>query len=176
MRLDCRFDRTRAATSTHVFYTGPLDAYFGYRPAGSATGRSISRTIRAEGDFQGTAVHELLRRRTCPTPGSPSTSISRPGKPRVEGTVCYREYSRLGGAEDIPYYPIRLVGEKISMLSAYVALAKKAPGISFLGRLGTYRYLDMDVTIREAMDAATATLERLQEGAAPPAFFLDPLG
>jgi UDP-galactopyranose mutase len=34
----------------------------------------------------------------------------------------------------------------------------------------------MDVTIREAMDAATATLERLREGAAPPAFFLDPLG
>lgn len=43
-------------------------------------------------------------------------------------------------------------------------------------RLGTYRYLDTDVTIREAMDAATATLARLREGVAPPACFLDPLG
>src|SRR3954453_12344938 len=62
------------------------------------------------------------------------------------------------------------------MLADYVALARQSRGVSFVGRLGTYRYLDMDVTIREAMDAAAATLARLRDGLAPPPFFLDPLG
>ena len=174
LRLGCRFEEA-GGDFAHVFYTGPLDRYFGYR-----LGRLGYRTldfeeIRAEGDFQGTAVLNYCDEDVPFTRISEHKHFSPWEAAQFEGTVCFREYSRLGGAEDIPYYPIRLVGEK-SMLSDYVALARQAPGVSFLGRLGTYRYLDMDVTIREAMDAATATLERLREGAAPPAFFLDPLG
>ena len=174
LRLGCRFEDA-GGDFAHVFYTGPLDRYFGYR-----LGRLGYRTldfeeIRAEGDYQGTAVLNYCDEDVPFTRISEHKHFSPWEAGQFEGTVCVREYSRLGGAEDIPYYPIRLVGEK-SMLSDYVALARQAPGISFLGRLGTYRYLDMDVTIREAMDAAAATLERLREGAAPPAFFLDPLG
>jgi UDP-galactopyranose mutase len=63
----------------------------------------------------------------------------------------------LCGEEDIPYYPIRLVDEK-NMLEQYVNLANQETKVTFVGRLATYRYLDMDVTIREAMDVARAFL------------------
>ncbi len=57
----------------------------------------------------------------------------------------------------MPYYPIRLVDEK-ALLERYVSRARGEKGVTFVGRLGTYRYLDMDVTIREALDAARAYL------------------
>lgn len=75
-----------------------------------------------------------------------------------EGTVCYRKFSRACTPNDIPYYPIRMVEEK-SLLSDYQRLAAAETGVSFVGRLGTYRYLDMDVTIREALDTSRAWLQ-----------------
>jgi UDP-galactopyranose mutase len=47
--------------------------------------------------------------------------------------------------------------------------------VSFVGRLGTYRYLDMDVTIREALDTARGFLAAREQGTQPPAFFTAPL-
>ena len=91
-----------------------------------------------------------------------------------EGSVCYREYSRAAEPGDIPYYPIRQVQEK-ALLSDYVALAEQTAGVSFVGRLGTYRYLDMDVTIREALDTARGFLAAREQGTQPPAFFTAPL-
>ena len=67
-----------------------------------------------------------------------------------EGSVCYKEYSRACGENDIPYYPIRLVNDKF-LLEKYIALAGKEKNVTFAGRLGTYRYMDMDVTIKEAL-------------------------
>lgn len=67
-----------------------------------------------------------------------------------EGSVCYKEYSRACGENDIPYYPIRQMGE-MALLDKYLSLAEGEKNITFVGRLGTYRYLDMDVTIAEAL-------------------------
>ena len=91
-----------------------------------------------------------------------------------EGSVCYREYARECGPDDTPYYPIRLVKEK-EQLADYVALANAEDGISFVGRLGTYRYLDMDVTIREALDTARLFLSLRDEQERMPAFLNPPL-
>jgi UDP-galactopyranose mutase len=68
-----------------------------------------------------------------------------------------------------------LVKEKEQLLN-YVRLARQADGVTFLGRLGTYRYLDMDVTIHEALSVAQRTLQHLANSTALPAFFTDPLG
>jgi len=87
--------------------------------------------------------------------------------------VLYREYSRACGADDVPYYPIRLVNDK-ARLSRYLALARTAQGVTFVGRLGTYRYLDMDVTIREALEAADAMLAALAEGRSLQPMYVDP--
>ena len=67
-----------------------------------------------------------------------------------QGSVCYKEYSRACEENDIPYYPIRQVGE-MQLLEKYEALAAQENKVTFAGRLGTYRYMDMDVTIAEAM-------------------------
>jgi UDP-galactopyranose mutase len=91
-----------------------------------------------------------------------------------EGSVLYREFSRLAEPGDIPYYPIRQVAEK-ALLADYVKLAQETRGVTFVGRLATYRYLDMDVTIREALDAARAFTACLEKGEAAPAFFSAPL-
>ena len=45
-----------------------------------------------------------------------------------------------------PYYPIRQMGE-MALLDKYLSLAENEKNMTFVGRLGTYRYLDMDVTI-----------------------------
>ena len=66
-------------------------------------------------------------------------------------TVCYREFSRACGESDIPYYPVHLL-QGDAMLEKYLARAKAERDVTFVGRLGTYRYMDMDVTIRAALD------------------------
>lgn len=155
----------------HVFYTGPIDAWFNYEH-----GRLGYRTLdfvkeKHYGDFQGCAVmnygdHDV-----------PYTRISEhkhfsPWE-SLEETVVFKEYSRDCGPEDIPYYPIRLVEEKV-MLTRYLDEASRQEGVSFLGRLGTYRYLDMDVTIAEALDAARQSLAALNAGEGIPTFFVEP--
>ena len=88
--------------------------------------------------------------------------------------VLYREFSRGCGPDDIPYYPIRMVAEK-ALLDRYVARAGQEAGVTFVGRLGTYRYLDMDVTIREALDSARLYLDHKSRGVPMPAFVASPI-
>ena len=73
------------------------------------------------------------------------------------------------------YYPIRLAKEK-SQLRQYIEKARQERNITFVGRLGTYRYLDMHVTIAEALDVAERFLATAPRGEAMPAFMVDPLG
>ncbi|MEL6914393.1 MAG: UDP-galactopyranose mutase [Pseudomonadota bacterium] len=156
----------------HVIYTGPLDAWFGHD-----LGRLGYRTLdferfTHEGDYQGTPVMNYGDAEV------PHTRITEhkhfaPWECH-EGSVLYRETARQAGPDDIPYYPIRLVEEK-ALLSRYVARARAAQGVSFAGRLATYRYLDMDVTIREALDLARACLAAFAAGERPPVFSAAPL-
>ena len=68
-------------------------------------------------------------------------------------TVVYREYSRACGEGDIPYYPVRLVAAQ-ALLEHYEARARAESHVTFVGRLGTYQYLDMDKAIATARDMA----------------------
>ena len=169
VHLNTAFDRSQADAYDHVFYSGPLDGYFDYE-----LGRLGYRTLDFErftydGDYQGCAVMNY---------GEESVPFTRITEHKHfapweshEGSVCYREFSRACTADDIPYYPIRQVKEK-ALLADYVDLAHETKGVTFVGRLGTYRYLDMDVTIREALDTAAAFKA---EGTATPAFVKAPL-
>jgi len=89
-------------------------------------------------------------------------------------TLIFKEYSRECGPGDVPYYPIRLVEEK-SLLGQYVRRAREEQRTTFVGRLGTYRYLDMHVAIAEALDVARGFLACQREERPVPAFFVDPL-
>lgn len=169
VHLDTLFTPDMAARHDHVFWSGPLDGYFDYR-----LGRLGYRTLDFErfsetGDWQGCAV---MNYGDAETPWTRITEHKHfaPWESH-DGTVCYREFSRAATPADIPYYPIRLVQEK-AMLADYTALAQASDGVTFVGRLGTYRYLDMDVTIREALDAAAAFLDHRGAGRAMPALLV----
>ncbi len=170
--LETSFRRDQVAGYAHVFYSGPLDGYFDYE-----LGRLGYRTLDFErftydGDYQGCAVMNYG------DVAVPFTRITehKHFSPWEEhkGSVCYREFSRACGPDDIPYYPIRLVEEK-AQLADYIGRAEQETGVTFVGRLGTYRYLDMDVTIREALDTARLYLARKDQGAAMSAFLHAPL-
>ncbi|KAF0674592.1 UDP-galactopyranose mutase [Profundibacterium mesophilum] len=172
LHLGRPYDAALGAEHDHVFWSGPLDGWFDYR-----LGRLGYRTLdferfEAEGDYQGCAVMNFG------DAAVPQTRVTEhkhfaPWETH-ERSVCYRETSRAAGEGDIPYYPIRLVNEK-AMLARYVELAQAETGVTFVGRLGTYRYIDMDVTIREALDTAQATLRAVASGEAPAPFSRPPL-
>ena len=141
----------------HVFYSGPLDRYFNH-----SEGRLAYRTLdfevfRHEGDYQGCAVLNYCDEEVSYTRITEHKHFS-PWETHSH-SICFREYSREAEPNDIPYYPIRL-SEEMTMLEKYEALASNEANVTFIGRLGTYRYLDMDVTIREALDSARLYLSK----------------
>jgi len=151
----------------HVFYSGPLDAFYDFQ-----FGRLGYRTLdfekfSVEGDYQGCAVMNYCEQ-SVPYTRITEHKYFSPWE-QHEGSVCYKEYSRACEENDIPYYPIRQVGE-MSLLEKYVDLAEKENGMTFIGRLGTYRYLDMDVTIAEALKTAEIYLSSLEQKTTMPVF------
>ena len=172
VKLETMFETAMGDAHDHVFYSGPLDGYFDYQ-----LGRLGYRTLdfekfTAKGDYQGCAVMNYGEVEVPYTRITEHKHFS-PWEEH-EDTVCYREFSRACTPDDIPYYPIRQVKEK-ALLGDYLKLAEGTTGVTFVGRLGTYRYLDMDVTIREAMDTAEAFLAAQDAGTAMPAFVKPPL-
>lgn len=151
VHLNTPFSKKIATDYDHVFYAGPLDGWFNYE-----LGRLGYRTLdfkrfTYDGDYQGCAVMNYGEE-TVPYTRITEHKHFSPWEEHA-GSVLYQEFSRSCGVDDIPYYPIRQVKEK-ALLAEYVARAEAETGVTFVGRLGTYRYLDMDATIREALDAA----------------------
>lgn len=156
----------------HIFYTGPLDGFYNYR-----LGRLGYRTLDFKryidnGDYQGCAVMNY---------GEESVPFTRIVEHKHftpwenhEKTVYFKEFSRLCSENDIPYYPIRLLDEQ-NILKQYVSLAQQETKVTFVGRLATYRYLDMDVTIREALDVTRKFLDDKKQGNIIKAFYISVL-
>lgn len=175
IHLATRFDpssHSEFGEFDHVVWTGPIDAFFGFE-----FGRLGYRTLDfvpevCDGDYQG---HPVVNYCDVDVPYTRITEHKHfaPWEEHSR-TVVYREFSRLCGESDTPYYPIRLVKEKEQLLN-YVQLARNARGVTFIGRLGTYRYLDMDVTIHEALLASKAMLDCLAKQQPLPSFSIDPM-
>ena len=144
----------------NVVYTGPIDAYFGYK-----LGYLEYRSVRFETElidtpnFQGNAAVNYTDRET------PWTRIIEHkwfefGKDKqgndLAKTVISREYSSEWKPGDEPYYPVN--DEKNSKLySEYKKLADGEKNVIFGGRLGEYKYYDMDKVIERAILVAKGT-------------------
>ncbi len=172
IQLRTRFSAADRKDYDWSFFSGPLDSWFDFS-LGRLQYRSLSfERIDAEGDFQGNAVINYCEEKV------PFTRIAEhkhfaPWESH-EATVCFREYSKLAAPEDIPYYPLRLAGDK-SLLQQYVDLADREQSVTFTGRLATYRYLDMHVVIGESLDLASRLISGSEGTGAWPSFSVRPL-
>ena len=149
------------AMAKKVVYTGPIDEYFEYR-LGYLEYRSVKfeNEILDISNFQGNAAVNYTDRET------PWTRIIEHkwfefGKDEegndIPKTIISREYSSEWKPQDEPYYPVN--DEKNSALyKKYRILADKESNVIFGGRLGEYKYFDMDQVVYEALKKTKSEL------------------
>ena len=143
-----------------VFYSGPLDAYFNYR-YGALPWRGLrfeweTKPVR---DWQGCTVMNYA------DASVPYTRIhefkhfhpEREAVYQSEKTIICREFPADWKLGDIPYYPVNTAASA-ELLAKYQADAAACPNVIFGGRLGEYRYYDMDKVIARALDQVHAYL------------------
>ena len=164
VRLDTDYlaeKETYDAMAEQVIYTGPVDAYFGYS-LGTLEYRSVrfEQEIMDISNYQGNAVVNYTDRET------PWTRIiehkwfefgkDENGK-ELPKTVISREYSSEWKPGDEPYYPVN--DEKNNGLyEQYRQMADREEKVCFGGRLGEYKYYDMDAVILSALTRAREML------------------
>lgn len=134
-----------------VCHTGAIDEFFDYR-----LGRLEWRTLEFEAerpecsDYQGTAVMNYADSEV-PYTRTHEFKHYHPERPCTGQTLIVREYSRFAKAGEEPYYPVDTRDNR-ELYARYRKLAAvEAPGVIFGGRLGSYKYLDMDDTIAAAL-------------------------
>ena len=165
VRLEEDYLKNKAAwdaMAKTVIYTGPIDAYFAYQ-----LGTLAYRSVRFETElldmpnFQGNAAVNYTDRETPWTRiiehkwfefGKDATGNDLPK------TVTTREYPSEWKPGDEPYYPVN--DEKNGALyAAYKELADKEEHVVFGGRLGEYKYYDMDQVIASALQCAKRVIQ-----------------
>ena len=145
-----------------VFYSGPIDALFGYR-FGALPWRSLQfeRETLDMADFQGTAVMNYTGADVPFTRIHEFKHYHPEDKALMaqEKTVICREYPKTWEPGDEPYYAVD-TAESRALLERYRAEAAKTPGLTIGGRLGEYRYYDMDQSVGRALAVARDFLSR----------------
>ena len=143
------------ALADKVIYTGPIDAYFDY-----SLGTLEYRSVRFETEvldmpnFQGNAAVNYTDRETPWTRIIEHKWFEFGTQPK---TVISREYSSEWKKGDEPYYPVN--DERNGALyQQYKALAQQEKNIIFGGRLGEYKYYDMDAVIASALELCEAEI------------------
>lgn len=152
--LETSFEDYKAAndiSDMKVVYTGNVDEYFGYK-----YGALQYRTVRFETEiledcdnYQGNAVVNYTEREV------PYTRIIEHKHfefGQGKGTIISREYSSEWSVGIEPYYPINN-DENNALYQKYEALTNAEPNVIFGGRLGKYKYYDMDKVIEAALAA-----------------------
>ena len=141
-----------------LLYTGMIDEYYHYR-LGTLEYRSLrfeTEELPEEDNYQGNAVVNYTEREV------PYTRIIEHKHFEFqtgEGTVITREYPATWKKGDEPYYPIN-DAKNGALYAQYAELAKKEANVLFGGRLGQYKYYDMDKVIRSALDMVKEELAR----------------
>ncbi len=142
--VDYKDVRDRISFDEMVF-TGPIDEYFGHR-----FGRLPYRSLRFEHKTVDAAQFQNVGTVNYPDEAVPYTRVSEykhlTGQVAEATTITY-EYP---AADGDPYYPIPR-DENQRLFKRYEALADAEPGVTFVGRLATYRYYNMDQVIAQAL-------------------------
>ncbi|MBR5294439.1 MAG: UDP-galactopyranose mutase [Oscillospiraceae bacterium] len=137
------------ALANRVIYTGPIDAYFGYR-LGNLEYRSVrfETEVLDKPNFQGNAAVNYTDRETPYTRIIEHKWFEFGNQPK---TVISREYSSEWKPGDEPYYPVN-DDRNGALYREYKRLADAEENVIFGGRLGEYKYYDMDAVIASALE------------------------
>jgi UDP-galactopyranose mutase len=146
------------ALAKKVIYTGALDEYFGYC-YGNLQYRMVrfEQEVKDTDNYQGNAVVNYTEREI------PYTRIIEhkhfyPGL-KTEKTVISREYPAEWHPGEEPYYPIN-DARNAELYAKYKELADREEGVIFGGRLGEYKYYDMDKVIASAWNLVAKEFEK----------------
>lgn len=147
------FDMRREAAqlAERILFTGPIDAFYDYR-----FGALAYRSVRFEteelptANYQGNAVVNYTAREVPYTRIIEHKHFEFGQQPT---TVISREYPMEWKPGVEPYYPVNNAANT-ALYEKYAALAARETGVRFGGRLGQYRYYDMDKVVAAALDAA----------------------
>jgi len=146
----------------HIVFTGPIDEYFGFR-----YGKLPYRSLRFEHKVEDREQFQPVAVVNYPDPEVPYTRITEykhlTGQKNAKTSITY-EYP---SAEGDPYYPIPRP-ENQELFKKYEALADATPGVTFVGRLATYRYYNMDQVVGQALATFRRLDARLKADAAKP--------
>lgn len=154
VQLETDFFDIRADMSHEcvVYYTGPVDRFFEYRH-GELSWRSLifEYEVKEVADYQGTSVMNYADVEV------PYTRIHEyrhlhPERENTSGrTLIAREYSMKWNQGDEPYYPVNTATDR-KRLELYRQEMEKLDNVHFAGRLGRYKYYDMDKAVLAALD------------------------
>jgi UDP-galactopyranose mutase len=142
-----------------LVYTGPIDAYFEYR-----FGPLPYRSLRFEFETVEMEHYQPTGTVNYPDEAIPFTRISEfkhlTGQEH-EATTIVREFPTADGD---PYYPIPRPANR-ALYERYVALAAATPGVEFVGRLGTYKYYNMDQVVGQALATYRRLADQIEDAA-----------
>ena len=147
------FSKNTRQMPDKIIYTGPIDEYYGYK-----YGKLEYRTVKFEDsvldtdNFQGNAVVNYTEKEIPYTRIIEHKHFEFGRQPR---TVISKEYPVEWTQGLEPYYPIN-DDKNTTLYEKYRLLAMGERNVFFCGRLGTYKYVDMDKTIEEALNLAKA--------------------
>ena len=142
-----------------TLYTGPIDRFFDFKH-GNLDWRTIDfkKEIYDVEDFQGCSVMNYADE-TIKHTRIHEFKHFHPERNSVDHTLTFKEYSRVAGKVDEPYYPVN-TPRNSNLLRLYQQDIKKAKNVIFGGRLGSYRYFDMEATIAHALELSDKIIAR----------------
>lgn len=143
-----RFIKDNHNIAKTIVYTGMIDEYYDYQ-FGKLEYRSLrfEHTIMPTSNYQGNAVVNYADAHVPYTRTIEHCHFTKEYKDR---TVLTFEYPVSYIGSNTPYYPIE-TKRNLDLYAKYVELSNKTDNIIFAGRLGSYSYVDMDTTIKNAM-------------------------
>lgn len=156
LHLNCKFTNREAVHYDHVFYSGPIDDWFTH-----CYGWLPYRTMdfhhkHGAGDLQGCAHINYCGLTTNRTRSIEHKHFT-PWEKHDWSTITYETSRECGPGED-PMYPVNLAHGN-ELLALYGTRAEAEAKVTFVGRLGMFKYIDMDQTIELALRAAKEFLQ-----------------
>ena len=145
VHLGCEENAWRKVPADHVVFTGSIDDYFGI-----AYGRLEYRSLRFEYSLEPKRSHLQINECNRVNPWTRAVDHSHWLDQRVERTVIAREFPCEWDGSNTRFYP-KPVGGNPERFQKYWDAAKSLRDVTFVGRLATYKYLDMDDVVAQVM-------------------------